>query len=180
MNYTKSTDLSPEKRAKRNKIARESYLRNKEKKLDYMKKHYNENPSLKKAYYESHKSNISEVHRKYHINQYKESIHFKVKTSLRNMINECLRKGIRIPAAEYVLGCNIDFFRDYLESLFLPGMSWANRSEWHIDHITPAKNFDLSILADIKKCFTYGNFRPLWKVDNLRKSAKPKTTACRI
>jgi hypothetical protein len=179
--YIKTADLSPEEREIRNKKSRESYLRNKPNKLKYMKNQYYLNRESKIEYVKKHyhsikhtldNTKINENQRKYHLKLYATNTHFKVKTVLRNNINQCLNYGYRNKSVEYVLGCNMDFFRDYLESLFLPGMSWDNRSEWHIDHIVPAKHFDLTILADIKKCFNYSNFQPLWKYDNLSKSAK--------
>ncbi len=60
----------------------------------------------------------------------------------------------------------------HLESRFLPGMTWENRGEWHIDHFIPCSRFDLSLPAHQKICFNYRNLRPLWGKDNTEKSDK--------
>jgi hypothetical protein len=49
-------------------------------------------------------------------------------------------------------------------------MSWNNRSEWHIDHITPMASAKTE--HDAIKLNHYENLRPLWAIDNLRKGSK--------
>ncbi len=71
-----------------------------------------------------------------------------------------------------LLGCSASRFKQYLESLFLPGMSWSNRSLWHIDHKTPICKFDLSTFEGQKAAFHYTNTQPLWALDNLRKGGR--------
>jgi len=64
----------------------------------------------------------------------------------------------------------------YIESQFLEGMFWDNHGEWHIDHHKPVdwfiKNKDLTKEEVQKECFNYLNLRPLWAIDNLKKSNK--------
>jgi hypothetical protein len=59
--------------------------------------------------------------------------------------------------------------REHLERLFLPGMTWANCGEWHIDHVMPKCNFDPSIPEEISACWALANLRPLWAADNIRR-----------
>lgn len=72
----------------------------------------------------------------------------------------------------YLIGCNADQLKAHIESMFLPGMEWANRSEWHIDHIIPVAAFDIRKPTEQRKAFHYTNLQPLWKRDNLVKSSK--------
>ena len=69
-----------------------------------------------------------------------------------------------------ILGCTFDEFYLHIENLFMYGMSWENRNEWHIDHIVPVSfaNTEMEII----KLNHYSNLRPLWKKDNLYKAAK--------
>jgi hypothetical protein len=62
---------------------------------------------------------------------------------------------------------------EHLEALFLPGMSWENRREWHIDHIIPVSYFKPTSFSDPKflACWGLNNLRPMWAADNLRKRA---------
>ena len=69
-----------------------------------------------------------------------------------------------------IVGCSPEFLKEHLESQFTDGMSWDNRSEWHIDHIIPlssAKTED-----ELYKLCHYTNLQPLWAEDNLKKSNK--------
>ena len=69
-----------------------------------------------------------------------------------------------------IVGCSPEFLKEHLESQFTDGMSWDNRSEWHIDHIIPlssAKTED-----ELYKLCHYENLQPLWAEDNLKKSNK--------
>lgn len=59
-----------------------------------------------------------------------------------------------------------------LESLFLSGMSWGNRKEWHIDHIKPIKSFLDEGVTDINVINDPLNLQPLWAKDNLSKGSK--------
>jgi hypothetical protein len=70
------------------------------------------------------------------------------------------------------LGCSIEAFREYFESLFKDGMSWNNIEEWHIDHIKPCCSFELSKEEEKIKCFHYTNLQPLWAYENLSKGDK--------
>lgn len=62
----------------------------------------------------------------------------------------------------------------HLEKQFLPGMSWENYGDWHIDHIRPLKEFSAKSLSDPVVPIAWGlaNLRPIWAVDNLKKNAK--------
>ena len=67
--------------------------------------------------------------------------------------------------------------RPWLEAQFLPGMTWDNHGEWHIDHIRPCASFDFSDPQQQKECSHYSNLQPLWAKDNLSKSDKWEAAA---
>jgi hypothetical protein len=62
----------------------------------------------------------------------------------------------------------------HIESQFVDGMSWENRSDWHIDHIRPVASFNFTTTEceDFKKCWALSNLQPLWAEDNISKSDK--------
>jgi hypothetical protein len=62
----------------------------------------------------------------------------------------------------------------YLESKFLPEMSWKNYSRrgWHIDHIRSLVSFDLTDPEQQAVAFHYSNLQPLWASDNCGKGGR--------
>jgi len=68
------------------------------------------------------------------------------------------------------LGCDINFIREWISSMFTNGMSWDNYgSVWVIDHIVPFRQFDLFNEKDLLLCWNYRNLMPLLDEDNLKK-----------
>src|SRR3546814_14803337 len=45
---------------------------------------------------------------------------------------------------ETLVGYTVADLMAHLERQFLPGMSWDNRGEWHIDHIRPLCSFEFT------------------------------------
>jgi hypothetical protein len=96
---------------------------------------------------------------------------FKLRSNVGTLIANSLSNHgyIKTSTTADILGCSIAEFKIYLESQFVQGMSWANRSEWHIDHIVPqafARTEQELLLLN-----HYTNLRPIWKLDNLSKGA---------
>lgn len=63
----------------------------------------------------------------------------------------------------------------HLERQFLPGMSWENIGEWHIDHRVPLASFQYTAPADpeFKAAWGLPNLQPLWATDNIKKRDLP-------
>jgi len=81
----------------------------------------------------------------------------------------------RINRAEAELGYTQQEFMRHIESLWVDGMSWSNRSEWHIDHIKPLSQFIKEGVTDPKIINALSNLQPLWAKDNLSKGSKFET-----
>lgn len=98
-------------------------------------------------------------------------IAFVTKKRLRGRIYVALKRGVKSQSTMILLGCSIDFFKEYFQSLFTEEMTWQKyiAGEIVIDHIKPCVKFDLTDAGDQKKCFHYTNLQPLWKLDNLKK-----------
>lgn len=104
----------------------------------------------------------------------KENNNYHIAHSLRNRIRLAIRNNgtTKSKKSLKLLGADIDTVRAHLESQFKSGMSWGNRGEWHVDHIIPCCQFNLTDLEQQKKCFHYTNLQPLWAKDNLIKGGK--------
>lgn len=68
-----------------------------------------------------------------------------------------------------MVGCSWDEFAQHIASKFVPGMTFENYGEWHIDHIIPLAS--AASEADVIRLSHYKNLQPLWAADNRRKSA---------
>lgn len=97
---------------------------------------------------------------------------YALKISLRIRLNQVLAGREKKGSAVELLGCSGDELVLYLESRFQEGMSWSNRSEWHIDHIIPLSKFDLQNPDELAKACHYTNLQPLWAIDNFKKGNK--------
>lgn len=134
---------------------------------DYLK-------NIKKEYYQKNKEKIKAQHNKYKKQKYKNDLSFKLKHLLRGRLYLALKGLIKKESALKLLGCDVDFFKKYIESQFQEGMTWENYAHdtWHIDHIKSCYTFDLTKLEEQEKCFHFSNMRPLWSKDNLSRSKK--------
>lgn len=125
----------------------------------------------RKEYYEKNKAKEHEYTRKYNLKRKKEDPVFDLICRMRSLINGAIKaKRFRksAPSTE-ILGCDWHTFISHIESQFTCGMSWDNRSLWHVDHKTPlatAKTED-----EIIKLNHYSNLQPLWAKDNLEKGS---------
>jgi hypothetical protein len=100
-------------------------------------------------------------------------INFKIKTLMRGRVCNALKKK-KLKQTLHLLGCDASFLRNHLESQFVDGMSWNNWSKygWHVDHIVPFGEFDLSNPVHQIAVCNWRNLRPLWAKDNHEKTDK--------
>lgn len=108
----------------------------------------------------------------WHANKHRPEI--RLPKILRSRFQRAIKKSYKKTSVLSLVGCTIEFLRQYLESKFAAGMSWDNygNNGWHIDHVKPCVSFDLSKHEEQKKCFHYSNLQPLWAKDNIRKGGK--------
>jgi hypothetical protein len=106
-------------------------------------------------------------------------IQWKLKANLRGRYLDALKRhtsGGKVNkhhSAIELLGCDIDFYKQYLEKQFKPDMTWENHGiVWEIDHIKPCAAFNLIDSNQQKECFHYTNTQPLYYSDNRSKGDK--------
>ncbi len=93
---------------------------------------------------------------------------------LRSKLKDIVRNDCKFMSSLMLLGCDMQFFKSYIESKFTDGMSWDRLPEIHLDHIIPCDKFDLTKIEEQRKCFHYSNIQPLWWYDNLSKGNRIK------
>lgn len=69
-----------------------------------------------------------------------------------------------------LLGISYQGLKEWLEAQFTEGMTWENRSDWHVDHRVPCDAFDMTVETNQRICFWYKNLQPLWATQNIQKS----------
>lgn len=96
--------------------------------------------------------------------------------ALSKFIRKCLRRiednfannGKRY---EEIVGYSRLDLKKRIECQFKEGMSWENRSEWHIDHKKPISRFISQGVTDPKIINALSNLQPLWAHENLSKGS---------
>jgi len=104
---------------------------------------------------------------------YRQTIRRKLAANMRHRLRDALNGNFKSGSAVRDLGCTVPELKTYLESLFLPGMTWDNWTAdgWHIDHIKPLASFDLANSDQLKEACHFSNLQPLWAKENLSKGA---------
>ena len=105
---------------------------------------------------------------------------FKLKRRLRKRLWELCKNNHMSCSLNESLGCTSDEFKQHIEKLFQPGMTWENYGKqidplfpkWEIDHIIPLAL--ASTEEELKKLNHFSNLRPLWFVLNNKKSKHDK------
>lgn len=108
----------------------------------------------------------------YFRNYRKTSIQFALKDSLRASLNRALRRNWvkKSKRTMELVGCEVEELKVHLEANFVNGMSWENRSTWHVDHFVPLAAFDLRDEEEQLSAFNWKNLRPLSGHENQSKS----------
>ena len=128
----------------------------------------NKNPEKRKQYRENYKPRKRE--------QRKERRNTDPIFNLTNRMRGRLRKYLIILNISKknktfeIVGCSPQFLKEHLEKQFVDGMTWENRSEWHIDHKIPLSSAKTE--EELYKLCHYTNLQPLWAEENLKKSNK--------
>lgn len=130
----------------------------KEKQRISEKKYRTNNPEKMKEKYKKQGQNINR--------RIRDSINHRIKDAL---FSKNLKK---IKKTNEYLNCSTEYFKLWIESQFVENMTWENYGEWHFDHVKPCASYNLSLENDVKECFCWENFQPLWGPENISKSSK--------
>lgn len=77
----------------------------------------------------------------------------------------------KLSSSKELLGYSAEDLAAHIEKQFMEGMSWKDRSEWHIDHIKPVSVFIKEGITDVRVINSLSNLRPMWAKENMSKQA---------
>jgi hypothetical protein len=149
------------------KIINANYKKNNRDKINKKNAEYRKENKIKAS--EFYQKNKLRIRDKINDRYYSDDI-FRLKTNIRNRIYEIFRdKNLsKNNKTEEILGISFENFKVYIEQQFKDGMSWENRSKWHIDHKVPLSFAKTE--EEIIKLNYYTNLQPLWSYENLSKN----------
>ena len=157
------TEFNKDKKTKDNYRSDCSYCRKQYREAN--KERINE---YEKQYREDNKERINEYRRK----RTKTDPLYKMKKILRDRTYQAFRRQgySKNTKTKEMLGLEWNLVKEHIDRQFTKGMSWDNKSEWHIDHIIPLASAKTP--ERLKQLCHYTNLQPLWVKDNLIKSDK--------
>lgn len=126
-------------------------------------------------YYKENKLKINEKRCLYQKQRLKKDKLFNLSRNLRNRLYYALKNKNWKKNSEFnkYIGCTREELIKHIEFQFEEGMTWDNLGEWEIDHQKPLSKAINQ--KDLYKRCHYSNLRPLWKLDNIKKSNKDYT-----
>jgi hypothetical protein len=160
------------------KKTREYNKKNWDKKLEWGREWKRANPEkTKETWRRWREANLDEVRRRGNEREARkraENPGYRIQTAIKAGIHKSLRGQKAGRKWELLVGYTNSELMAHLESLFLPGMTWENYGEWHIDHIKPISSFTITSAEDdgFMCCWALENLQPLWAIDNLKKGAR--------
>jgi hypothetical protein len=150
---------------------------------DYHQKWYLDNKDYKKQYnsdwYLNNRESSKQQNQQYTLQRIKTDPIFKLSHNVRNLIGKSFKRSCegtykKGKKTEYILGCTLEEFTQYLQSQFKPGMTLENHGQgpgkWNMDHIIPISFAKTE--EEIYKLNHYTNFQPLWWEENMAKGVK--------
>jgi hypothetical protein len=153
-------------------ISKKKYVKNHPKeRLGQSRRSYHRNKQTRKIYVEKNRIEINRKMREYKQN-YPQA---RMAHNLRSRVGAVLSGRSKGGRMYLLVGCDMSFLKDYLESFWTIGMDWSNygrgMGKWSIDHSIPLESFDLTNDDEQKKAFNYINLRPMWYHENSSKGS---------
>jgi len=152
---------------------RKYYQNNKAKIAAKRSEYYQNNKVERGAYFrkycQENKDKINARKRKRRKNDLKYDLKGRLRCRMQYAVK---RAGLdkKCASSSELLGISYQGLKEWLEAQFTEGMTWENRSEWHIDHRVPCDAFDLTVEENQRICFWYKNLQPMWATQNIQKS----------
>ena len=165
------------RRASCKQCRQQRYQENREKDIERAKQHYQDNKEMKLAYQHEYNRKNRKERQDYRRNRKKNDPAFALRYTISKRICEMLKSNNGSKKGESImkyLPYTQEQLKEHIEKQFKPGMSWDNRSEWHLDHIYPQSllPYDSMNHPNFQKAWALENLQPLWAKENIIKGNK--------
>lgn len=166
----KSRQIAEKARAYNKQYRQQNKDKLAQQRLEWKKRNQEKVRLSQRMYTQQHRTKINKKRRQ----RSKTDPVFVLVNRLRTRLSKIMKRLQQSKPAntQYLLGADWQTVLQYIESLFLPGMTWDNRHLWHIDHIKPIASFNHTEDGWAAAAFHYTNLQPLWAKDNMTKGAK--------
>ena len=149
--------------------------KSKDKKTCYCKicnRERNKNWHSEPTNHEKRKIKWIENNRKYVLNNVWARIAHNIRCTNRYIVKKI--NSVSDERVQKWLGINREGFKQHMENLFKPGMTWENHGEWHLDHKKSLDKFkdNLTDKKYLSEANHYTNIQPMWAEDNSKKYNK--------
>jgi hypothetical protein len=157
-------------------ISREWQKNNRQKAYEQHKKYRDKNKekikAMQKRYYENNRDSALERRRVNTKIRKENDPNYKFSENIRSLISISFKKYKKSLKTEQILGCTLEFFRNYILSKCSEGMTIKDfhKYGYQIDHIIPISSGTSE--EEVIKLNHYTNLQPLWWRDNIIKSNK--------
>ncbi len=180
-NNKKSIKIKKQEYYKKNKSlfknkSKVNYIENRELRLEKQKKYRENNSKIIDVWKNNNKDKIRLYGREYRKKRMSNDELYKLKIQVGKMVLSTFsrKNWTKRNKTSSIIGCDYKTFKQHIESLFLPGMTWDNhgsgRGFWHYDHHIPISS--AKDVNDIYRLNHFKNIKPMWEEDNLKKSDK--------
>jgi hypothetical protein len=158
-------------REQSNQIKNNYVIRHPKERLEQSNRYYHNNTDRVKIYVNNNREEINKKRRIY-MQTHPQA---RMAHNLRSRLGAVLSgrsKGGRLYS---LVGCDMDYFKNYIEKFWTEGMFWSNygkdHGRWSLDHTIPLESFDLTNEEEQKEAFHYTNMRPMWYPENSSKGS---------
>jgi len=148
---------------------RNYYKNNREKQREYGRRYYQENRDYLKSKTKAYRRDNKEKRNAKENERFATDLQYRLTKNIRTRLRKCVKRGFKAGSSSE-MGCTGLEFKEYIESLFWPNMTWDNYGkEWELDHVSPLSKSDLCSRDSFLAANHFTNVQPLWKDDNENK-----------
>lgn len=154
--------------------AKQWHQENRERNLERIKQSYQENREQRLEYNKQYRKANYQRELEYNKQYRKDNAAYIFARSVLQRLDSDKQEafsGITKAEAESLCGYSQVEFILHIESTFKDGMSWENRSEWHIDHVLPVAWFKEQGISDVRLINSLNNLEAMPAKENLSKGA---------